>query len=218
MQLPLPLTSASPSSGRGGARPGAGRPRKQGSESHRRRPTVSAAIPQHVSLRVAAGVWNLRADRCFRPVRRALAAAQRPAFRIVHYSVQGNHVHLLVEAADRGALSTGLRSIAVGLAKALQRVMGRRGRVLASRTHARPLHTPTEVKNALRYVLLNHARHFPEGYTRGLWVDECSTAPWFADWAALGVSQPRARSRPPAERVDAPPRSWLLSAGYRRGR
>ena len=212
-QLALRL-SPKPRGGRGGARKGAGRPAIVGSESHRRRTRVSPDVPLHVTLRVAEGVWNLRAERCFAPIRRALAGAQRAAaFRVVHYSVQGNHLHLVVEADDHASFVFGLRSLTVRLARSLNRVMGRKGRVLAGRTHARALRTPTEVRNVLRYVLLNRTRHLGGEPI----VDECSTGPWFADWHSLKGPVPRAG--PPApERVDSVPKTWLLRVGYRRAR
>ncbi len=194
---------------------GAGRPELRGSESHRRRVPVSPSVPLHVTLRMAKHVWNLRAQRCFVPIRRALAAVQRPGFRLVQYSVQGNHVHLLVEADAHGAFVSGIRSLSIRVARALNRVMGRRGRVLGSRTHARPLRTPTEVKNALRYVLLNRTHHVADATQ----ADECSTAPWFRDWAALEEeAPPLARAGPPLECVAVSPRTWLLRVGWRHGR
>ncbi|MBK7397481.1 MAG: hypothetical protein IPJ34_14600 [Myxococcales bacterium] len=221
MQLSLDLVPRSRSAqskatagrGRGGARKGAGRPRLPESESHRARPPVSPQVPQHLTLRMAEHVWNLRAERCFGPIRRAIGAVQREGFRVVHYTVQGNHLHLVVEAQDRAALVFGLRSLTVRIGRALNRVMQRRGRVLDGRPHVRALRTPTEVKNVLRYVLLNRSHHLPDAP----WLDECSTAPWFDDWAALEVSRPPS-GPPPPERVDRPARTWLLSVGYRRGR
>lgn len=110
-----------------------------------------------------------------------MGAQRAAAFRVVHYSVQGNHLHLVVEADDHASFVFGLRSLTVRLARSLNRVMGRQGRVLAGRTHARALRTPTEVRNVLRYVLLNRARHLGGEPI----VDECSTGPWFADWHSL---------------------------------
>ena len=195
----------------GGPRPGAGRPRLPRSESHRRRPPVSPTTPHHLTLRVARGVWNLRAQRCFRPLCAVLAAMQRDSFRVVHYSVQGNHLHLIVEAADRAALVYAVRGLAVRVARALNRVMGRKGPVLGRRTHTRALTSPSQVRNAVRYVLQNRAHHFPTDD----YLDPCSSAPWFADWASLGVSRPRTLRGPdPPPCVAARPRTWLLRAGY----
>jgi hypothetical protein len=72
----------------------------------------------------------------------------------------GNHIHLIVEAADRVALTRGAKGLAIRIARGLNRLMGSRGQVIAERYHARILRTPTEVRNAVHYVLANHAHHF----------------------------------------------------------
>ncbi len=148
--------------GWGGRRRGAGRKPKgdRAGVSHDRRPAVAARHPVHVTLRVGSHVWNLRSRRAFRVVGGALgAAAERFGMRVCAFSVQGNHVHLVCEATDRPALSRGMQGLGIRLARGLNRLMGRRGRVLADRFHARVLRTPTEVRRALAYVWRNRARH-----------------------------------------------------------
>ncbi|MBK7396213.1 MAG: hypothetical protein IPJ34_07920 [Myxococcales bacterium] len=132
-------------------------------------------------------------------------------FRVVHYSIQGNHVHLVVEVEGHRAFTTGLRALAAHVTHALHRVMGRGGRVLASRTHARALRTPTEVRNVLRYVLRNRTHHIPADVA----LDPFSTAPFFDDWASLDLHPPPPHTGRGRERADAPPRTWLLCGGYR---
>lgn len=200
---------------RGGRRAGAGRPPKPGSESHRRRPSVSAAHPLHVTLRCAPHVWNLRAQRCLRPVDRALRALlPGERARVTHFSVQGNHVHLVVEARDRAALSSAMRSLTIRIARGLNRVMGRRGRVFARRYHARAIRSPTDARNVLRYVLANHARHVPGAAV----VDPWSSAPAFAAFEHVGLPAAAMRYAPPGHDPPvAPARSWLLRAGVRVG-
>jgi REP element-mobilizing transposase RayT len=144
----------------GGARKGAGR-RPHGSKpgvSHLRRPVLKSRFPVHVTWRMRGDVWNLRAGRCLSVLQRAFLLGSKSDFQIVHYSVMGNHIHLLVEANDRRALSLGMQGLGIRIARALQRVMGRRGHVLKERYHARILETPTEVKR-VRLYLLNNARH-----------------------------------------------------------
>ena len=199
---------------RGGPRKGAGRPSKPGSISHRRRPSFAAECPLHVTLRFAEHVWNLRAQRCLRPIDRALRALLSPSSaRVTHFSVQGNHVHLVVEAEDRAALTRAMRSLTIRIARRLNRVMGRRGRVLAQRYHARALRSPTEVRNVIRYVLANHARHVPGAPLADPW----SSAPAFAEWVQLGL--PAASVRYALPGVDPPvsaPRTWLVRTGWHR--
>jgi putative transposase len=106
-------------------------------------------------------VWNLRTRRCFSVLSRAMyAGAARFGFRLVHYSVQGNHVHLIVEAPDRRVLARGMQGLGVRIARALNRVMKRRGRVVADRYHAHILRTPSEVKRARQYLLANAQHHY----------------------------------------------------------
>jgi len=147
--------------GRGGPRKGAGRPRNQpGTVAHLQRPSSSPHHPVHVTLRLVEGIASLRSRQCYRVVLPALAdAREREGFRVVHVSVQGNHLHLIVEADDRPALSRGVQGLAIRVAKALNASLGRRGKVFAERFHMHVLRTVREVANAVDYVLSNWFRH-----------------------------------------------------------
>src|SRR6185503_15528905 len=106
-------------------------------------------------------------------------------FRLAHYSLQGNRAHLIVEARDRDALGRGMKSIGARLARAVNRAMGRSGPVLADRYHLRLLPTPREVRNALRYVLLNARRHaatIKAKIQNATGLDPASSARWFEGW------------------------------------
>src|SRR5437763_2957139 len=143
----------------GGKRVGAGR-KPKGSRalvSHKPRPRFEKAAAVHVTLRVGARVWNLRSRRCFTAIEAALQGArERFGLRIIEFSVLGNHLHLLVEADSNAALSRGMQGLSVRIAKALNRVMQRRGRVLDDHYHSRLLRSPTQLVNAIAYVLGNH--------------------------------------------------------------
>ncbi len=103
----------------GGKREGAGRPPAldHARRAHVRRETVRAHQPVHVTLRLADHVWNLRSQRSFRMIDAAWRGIRwRSDFRVAHRSIQGNHVHLLVEAAGSGALANGMRALGIRLA------------------------------------------------------------------------------------------------------
>ena len=87
------------------------------------------------------------------------AGRDRFGFRLVHYSVQSNHLHLIAEAEDREALIRGLQGLGVRIAKRMNRALDRSGSVLVDRYHVRALETPNEVRMALRYVINNALRH-----------------------------------------------------------
>jgi len=157
-----------------------------------------------------ADVPSLRFAKLVRAFERSLAqSSERGDFRVVHYSLQSNHVHLLVEAADRGALGRGMKAVGARLARAVNRVFRRVGSVLAERYHLRVLRTPSEVRNALRYVLLN-ARHHASRLMGPAILDPASSARWFDGWTR----------RPDGRASDAPvvsrARTWLLAVGWKR--
>jgi hypothetical protein len=198
----------------GGKRPRAGRKPKgrRAGVAHRSR-EVSRHQPLHVTLRVRPSVWDLRGKRMFAVIRRAMVAGcDRFGFRLVHHSVQDNHIHLVCEADDAIALGRGLKGLGVRLARRLNALMKSRGAVLADRYHARSLRTPNEVRAVLNYVLRNYDHHAeqrgrkPESFR----FDTRSSAAWFDGWA-----------RPPPTRPDEPrpgaeARTWLLRLGWRR--
>ena len=136
-------------------------------------------MPLHVTLRMAPHVYNLRSRRSFRVIAAALrGGADRFDVRIVEFSVQGNHIHLLVEAPNRHALARAIQGLSIRVAKGLNRMMRRKGRVFDDRYHARVLRTPTEVRHAIRYILDNarkHAAQRGETYAAG-YVDPYSSA------------------------------------------
>ena len=147
----------------GGRRRGAGRPPKldRAGVSHLPREEFAAKFPLHVTMRMRDVVWNLRSQRSFSRLSRAFwAGGDRFGFRLVHYSVQGDHIHLLVEARGRKSLARGMQGLGVRVARSLNRMMGRRGRVLGDRYHSRVLRTPTEVARVVRYLRANAQRHF----------------------------------------------------------
>ena len=137
---------------------------------HRVRPEHKKAHPVHVTLR--ARVSELRDFPVFEAVATALARGSKDFFRVCEYSVQHNHIHLIVEADDTDSLSRGMQGLVARIAKAVNRAMHRKGAVFADHYHAHELRKPTEVRNALVYVLNNWKKHLPGG-NRGL--DGCSS-------------------------------------------
>ncbi len=145
----LSFTDYRMTKGRGGPRPGAGRPAAARPIVHHvKRPDFSE-VPAHVTLRVLKEVPSLRSRRFVREFKRSLReACDREGFRVVQYSLQSDHGHLVVEAASKDALGCGMKAVASRLARAANRVFGRSGRVLAGRYHLRVLETAREVRNA----------------------------------------------------------------------
>lgn len=202
--------------GWGGARPGAGRKpaSKRPPVHHVRRPPVPLGCPSHVTLRIRSGLPSLRSRRFLKAFRPSLRrACERGDFRVAHYSVQRNHVHLVVESAGKRALGSGMKAVAARLARTANRVFARSGAVLHGRYHLRILRTPREVRNALAYVLLSSRKHWRQshGSAPPARLDEASSAAWFDGWKRRLTA--RWVREPPEV---APPHSWLLAVGWRR--
>jgi REP element-mobilizing transposase RayT len=144
----------------GGRRKGAGRPKGE-RVSHRARPSFSRPTPAHVTLRVRGDVPGLRSSRRFAAIRRSFQAMQTNlSFRLVRFSVLGDHLHLIVEADDSVALSRGMQGLNTRLAKALNKLLGRTGTLFEDHYHSRLLKSPTEVARALAYVRTNARKHY----------------------------------------------------------
>jgi REP element-mobilizing transposase RayT len=201
----------------GGARRGAGRKRvaPKSRVLHRSRTPLTGREPVLVTLTTQRTVANLRGRRAMQRILRSLSRAkERLGVRIVHYSVQRDHLHLIVEADDARSLSRAMQGLSVRISKALNRALRRRGKVFADRFHDRVLTSPKQVRHALAYVLCNARKHAVAPPIPG-WVDPCSSASAFVGWS-------RAICR--VDRVDgmaiaatATPRVWLLRIGWRRG-
>lgn len=216
----LTLDQARKPTGHGGSRPGAGRPRGRKTVSHDAREAFAPRFPVHVTWRVVEGVRSLRREAVLDVVRAKLAAhASGDAFRVVEFNVLGDHLHLVVEASGKEALWHGLQGLAVRLVRAINKTFDRKGELFAERYHARVLRTSREVRNVLRYVLLNARHHAAE---RGQklardWVDPYSSGPWFDGWRApIRSDAPWLERRRKRARPTAAARTWLLASGWRR--
>jgi putative transposase len=180
--------------------------------AHRRRAPLASRYPVHVTLRLDKSLPQLRTRRRVRTIERAFRqGCDRPGFRLAHYTIQRHHLHLIVEAKSALALSRGMQGLSIRLAKGLNALWGRSGRVFADRYHARILKTPLEVKRALAYVLNNTRRHadqrgrrVPDGY-----IDEGSSARFLLGFAGRDPPPPPGCNDPVAR-----PGTWLLAVGW----
>jgi hypothetical protein len=203
-----------PKVGWGGHRAGAGRkPKARPPVPHEPRVDFGRLQPYLVTLRVREDVSSLRALRVVRAVERALPRGnERGDFRLVHYALLANHVHLIVEADGPEALGRGMKSLGARFARGVNRALRRTGPVLARRYHHRPLSRPRETRNAIAYVLLNGRRHLgARAPARGR-VDPASSGRFFDGWLRAG----EAVEAPGKPYPVAAPRSWLLAEGWRR--
>ena len=218
-QLKLDLSADASWRGSKGAgrKPAAGR---VGLLKHVARPQHDEETPVHVVSRAARGVPYLRSQRLFAAMRVIIAQASEKGFRVLHFSVQANHLHLIVEADDKVALARGIQRLLSRIAMAVNAVARRSGKVWRDRYFRQDLTVPKQVRNALVYVLFNVKKHAQRSDEEiELWresVDPYSSTPWLDGWSeqcrppASGLA---ARFGPP---IVAAPRSWLVRDGWKR--
>ncbi len=180
--------------------------------AHGSRPELKKGDVVHVTVKLKGGLPSLRRGKALEVVLAAIERVnEKGLVRIVEFSIQSNHVHLLVEASNSADLSSGMASLNTGLGMRLNRVWNRvgRGSVLRERFHMVIIRTPRQMRNALRYVLRNDVHH---GLNLGT-LDPCSSAPSFGGWAQRQGTQVQ---RVAASCVSAQPRTWLLKVGWQK--
>lgn len=212
----------------GGKRKGAGRkPRgTRAGSRHQTRPEVKPHHALHITLRVIDAVGSLRCRKMYKAVRDAsIVAALRERIRIVHLSLQRNHIHMLAEAENETALARGMQGFQISVARNINTVLGpdryrrRRGPVFADRYHLEVIANPTRARNAISYILNNWRKHREDEYgLASTWlVDPFSSGIWFPDWKEL---EDKATMWPIKETYDPlvvrRPACWLLREGWKR--
>jgi REP element-mobilizing transposase RayT len=214
----------------GGKRRGAGRPPKgkRAGAPHKPRSFLHERYPVHVTLRVVSAVGKLRRRCVYQAIREAtLTTARRENFRIVHLSIQHDHIHMLVEANDKEALAKGMQGFQISAAKQLNAAISkgrpgprRRGTVFPDRYHAEIITSPRQARNALSYVMSNWRKHEEDSRApMSAWtIDWFSSAVTFPHWVEYG-DEPFFWRGPPTydPLITYQPRTWLLRVGWMRG-
>jgi putative transposase len=152
---------------------------------HRARAVHKYWNPLHVTMRAKRGLPSFRSQTLFAAFERAVRRTRRDDFRVVEFSVQDDHLHLIVEAHDSDALARGMKSFSVRANRIFNAACGRgRGQVWGDRYHRRDLTNARQVRNALVYCLQNYKKHqrIQSGAAR---IDPCSSARWFQGWTAI---------------------------------
>ena len=192
---------------------------------HDTRAKVDPRYPLQVTIRAVPGLPSLRSARVFGALRRAIGRASVDRFRVIHFSIQQDHGHFIVEGDEARRARGGMHGLAIRLALAVNRALGRRkGKVVGDRYHVRPLTTPRQMRTSMVYVLLNFRKHLnaPAG------IDPRSSGPHFSGWhrcPKLDSADAASRSAAMSGAADAArgglaataaPATWMASVGWRR--
>jgi REP element-mobilizing transposase RayT len=210
-QLSAPLDMVGARKQHGGRRPGAGRKKtgKRVGGPHRKRPPLSRNHAVHVTLRTTR--FELRQRSMYHAIRKGLLRViGRPDFRVVHVSIQQNHLHLVVEADHERSLSKGMQALCMHVAREINLAMGCTGKVFSHRYHAAQITNAQYARNVLSYVLNNWRRHRVDWHNGRMFktvLDLYSTAGHLDGWKGRPALETREGYIPlPA----SPPRTSLL--------
>jgi hypothetical protein len=183
---------------------------------HETRAKVDPRYPLQVTIRAAPGLPSFRSARVFGALRRAIGRASVDRFRVIHFSIQQDHGHFIVEGDEARRARGGMHGLAIRLALAVNRALGRRrGKVVGDRYHVRALTTPRQMRTSMVYVLLNFRKHLhaPAG------IDPRSSGPHFSGWRhtrldSADVASAAAVAGGPAATVA--PATWMAKVGWQR--
>ena len=187
---------------------------------HDTRAKVDPRYPLQITIRAVPGLPSLRSGRVFGALRRAIARASVDRFRVIHFSIQQDHGHFIVEGDEARRARGGMHGLAIRLALAVNRALGRRkGKVVGDRFHVRPLTTPRQMRTSMVYVLLNFRKHLnaPAG------IDPRSSGPHFSGWhrrtrlESADVGSGAAAAARGGLAATAAPTTWMATIGWRRG-
>jgi putative transposase len=193
--------------------------------SHDTRAKVDPRYPLQVTIRAVLGLPSLRSARVFGALQRTIARASVDRFRVIHFSIQQDHGHFIVEGDEARRARGGMHGLAIRLALAVNRALGRRkGKVVGDRYHVRPLTTPRQMRTSMVYVLLNFRKHLNAPPL----VDPRSSGPHFSGWrrsarldsADVASRAAAATGGPTGTAVGgaatAEPTTWMATIGWRR--
>jgi REP-associated tyrosine transposase len=204
--------------GHGGARPGAGRkpiPRTERAYvPHIARPVVTKNRPVFARFDCVDGVASLRLKAHRRILEDIFADENRLGFRLVHYSIQSDHLLLLCEANDNPSMWRGLQRIGSRIARVLNKRLERSGRLFRERYFSNVVDNPEQAHDLLRHVLLRrHELAFEAGNKPVTDFDPNTSSAFFDGW-----KRPWAKGTRTPEAGDPvlPPRSWLLREGWKK--
>jgi REP element-mobilizing transposase RayT len=189
------------------------KPSEDSGVSHARRPSLSKCHPVHINIKWCAGLPSLREPGARRVLSDAFRATNaKGKLRVVHFSIQGNHLHMLCEAEDAQTLSRQMQGLKVRIARRLNAMWGRTGTVFADRYHRVDLKQPSQVRRAIRYVLQNTFRHSSKTPSHDpRYPDPYSSGQWFKGWreSYLDVDEADLKGAPVQQ-----PQTWLMKLGW----
>ncbi len=153
---------------------------------HRRREYIGRPHSLHVTVKLNRA--DIKNKSILKILRYAIQRARFRGLRVVHYTLEHNHVHLLIEGESNLMLSKGMQGLGVSLAKKINSLLRIKGQRYKHRYHLRILRSASQVRNVINYILKNGMKH---GTAKTI-IHPFNSALVLHDWRAVGIQLKRA--------------------------
>ncbi|MBP9682556.1 MAG: transposase [Bacteriovorax sp.] len=126
---------------------------------HTARPKITRFTALHLTIKVRSNKADIKSKKILKALHHAIKRARLKKLKVVHYTLEFNHLHLLIECESHQILHQGMQALGISLAKAINKIKLLKGSVYKHRYHFRRLATRRELKNALHYIFNNGKKH-----------------------------------------------------------
>jgi hypothetical protein len=124
---------------------------------HTKREAILGPRPLHLTIKlIRADIQN---KAILKALRHAIFRARLQGLRVIHYSLEHDHIHLYAESSDNKILGKAMKALGGSLVKRINKHFLSKGRCYKTRYHLRILRSATEVKNVINYILKNGIKH-----------------------------------------------------------
>lgn len=138
----------------------AGRPAKNDAGiRHTKRPDLTRPSSLHLTVKIEKSKANLKNKNVLAILKKAIFNARRQGLKVIHYSLEYDHIHLIIEADNNRTLGKGMQAFGVTLAKAINRMRKVKGQVYKHRYHFRQITSSRQLKNVMTYIFNNGVKH-----------------------------------------------------------
>lgn len=138
---------------------GGRRPKHDKGIRHIKRPEIKRLTSLHLTVKILKDKAGIKNKQTLALLKHAILKARKKGLRIIHFTLEYDHVHLLVEANDNEVLGRGMMVFGVTMAKGINRLKSIKGTVYKHRYHFRKINSPRELKNVLHYIFNNGIKH-----------------------------------------------------------
>lgn len=124
---------------------------------HTPREVISKPSPLHLTVKLKRA--DIQNKVVLRILKHAIYRSRLQGVRVVHFSLEHDHVHLYVECGNNFVLGKAMKAFGVTFVRGINKFKRSKGQLYKYRYHLRILKSAREVKNVINYILKNGIKH-----------------------------------------------------------